>query len=84
MEQLSYNASWHIFLQVIGVVSAVLKSADPPANLEQFALSKATGVRERRNARQSAGEQIKASFVPPERVVVHWDGKTLQVKRGYM
>ena len=62
-------------------MSAVLKSADPPADLEQLALSKQTVLRERRVNRRCAGEQIKESFVPPERVVVHWDGKTLQVKK---
>ena len=47
--------------QVVGVLSAVLKSAEPPADLDQFALSKQTVLRERRVNRRRVGEQIKES-----------------------
>lgn len=68
--------------QVFGMVSAVIKSADPPVDLNEFALSKSTVRRGRRSCREAANQMIRDSFAPPQHVVVHWDSKLLQDALG--
>ena len=67
--------------QVFGMVSAI-RSADPPVDLNEFALSKSTVRRGRRSCREAANKMVRDSFVPPHHVVVHWDSKLLQDTLG--
>ena len=71
--------SFPLFRQLTAVVSAVLRSANPPANLGDFSISRASARRARAQHRVEMAASVRSQFVPPSHAVVHWDGKSLQV-----
>ena len=74
-----YYKDHFLFPQITGVVAAVLRSAQPPASLDDFQLSLSTSRRQRRRRRSEAAADLRASFAPPRHAVVHWDGKMIKV-----
>ena len=65
--------------KLVAVVSAVLRSADPPADLADFSISRGSARRARARHRAETAASVKERFVPPTHAVIHWDGKILQV-----
>lgn len=61
-------------------MAAVLRSADPPADLKEFRISEATARRARVAHRREVADRVKHSFNPPTHGIVHWDGKNVMVR----
>ena len=49
-------------------------------NINDTNINKTSAWRKGQKFRKEKAESIKASFVCPEKVVVHWDGKTLKLR----
>lgn len=65
--------------QVVGIVGAVLRCAEPAASLEDFALSSSTAWRARQSHRPHVAREIREQFQPPTYSVIHWDGSMVEV-----
>lgn len=66
--------------EITSVVAAVLRSANPPADLSEFRISRETARRVRASHRRQVAADQKEAFVPPPHAVVHWDGKMVKVR----
>lgn len=62
------------------MAAAVLRSANPPADLSEFRISRETVRRARASRRRQVAAAQRGAFVPPPHAVVHWDGKLVKVR----
>lgn len=69
--------------EMASVVAAVLRSANPPADLSEFRISRETARRVRASHRRQVAAEQRQAFVPPPHAVVHWDGKMVKNVTGY-
>ena len=70
-------------LQLTGIVGAVLRSAEPPASLDSFSLSRSSALRARTAHRPAAAKAIREKFTSPAYCVVHWDGVMIDVSHHH-
>ena len=68
--------------QLTATVAAVIRSAEPLANISDFNISITTSRRQRLRRRSEVARNLRASFIPPPHAVVHWDGKMIKDIRG--
>ncbi|KAG7156396.1 hypothetical protein Hamer_G006142 [Homarus americanus] len=61
--------------EIVSVVAAVLRSANPPGDLSEFRISRETARRARASHRRQVAAAQREAFTPPPHAVVHWDGK---------
>ncbi|KAG7160682.1 hypothetical protein Hamer_G031500, partial [Homarus americanus] len=64
--------------QIVSVVAAVLRSANPPGDLSEFRISRETARRARASHRRQVAAAQREAFTPPPHAVVHWDGKLVK------
>ena len=60
--------------------ASVVKSLN--MSVEDTNISYSTAARKGKTARFNTEETIKSSYVPPDNVVLHWDGKVVKLKAG--
>jgi hypothetical protein len=64
----------------IKIIATALKAGG--ANMNDISLSKSTIHRQRVQAVKTNSKEFKDNFKCPEHVIVHWDGKIVQVMSG--
>ncbi|KAG7170763.1 hypothetical protein Hamer_G021698 [Homarus americanus] len=64
--------------EIVSVVAAVLRSANPPGDLSEFRISRETARRARASHRRQVAAAQREAFTPPPHAVVHWDGKLVK------
>ncbi|KAG7166611.1 hypothetical protein Hamer_G013621 [Homarus americanus] len=64
--------------EIVSVVAAVLRSANPPGDLSEFRISRETARRARASHRRQVAATQREAFTPPPHAVVHWDGKLVK------
>ncbi|KAG7163287.1 hypothetical protein Hamer_G004402 [Homarus americanus] len=64
--------------QIVTVVAAVLRSANPPGDLPEFRISRETARRARASHRRQVAAAQREAFTPPPHAVVQWDGKLVK------
>ncbi|XP_042208413.1 uncharacterized protein LOC121856780, partial [Homarus americanus] len=64
--------------EIVSVVAAVLRSANPPGDLSEFRISRKTARRARASHRRQVAAAQREAFTPPPHAVVHWDGKLVK------
>ncbi|KAG7170893.1 hypothetical protein Hamer_G012461 [Homarus americanus] len=64
--------------EIVSVVAAMLRSANPPGDLSEFRISRETARRARASHRRQVAAAQREAFTPPPHAVVHWDGKLVK------
>ncbi|KAG7155567.1 hypothetical protein Hamer_G030873 [Homarus americanus] len=64
--------------EIVSVVAAVLRSANPPGDLSEFRISRETARQARASHRRQVAAAQREAFTPPPHAVVHWDGKLIK------
>ncbi|KAG7168695.1 hypothetical protein Hamer_G028045 [Homarus americanus] len=64
--------------EIVSVVAAVLRSANPPGDLSEFRISREAARRARASHRRQVAAAQREAFTPPPHAVVHWDGKLVK------
>ncbi|KAG7172797.1 hypothetical protein Hamer_G007042 [Homarus americanus] len=64
--------------EIVSVVAAVLRSANPPGDLSEFRISRETARQARASHRRQVAAAQREAFTPPPHAVVHWDGKLVK------
>ena len=62
-------------------MAAVLRSAEPPAEVEDFVLSASSGRRARAAHRPGVAQDERQQFQPPTHAVLHWDSVMVDVSK---